>query len=97
MADKKTESALKTVAKDPKDQPEVLAGAAGKESEENGVKAIVNPELRDVGQINFPTEEEGKFDSYENGKVHTVPAALLEVKNSDGVAYLVPPNEEDSE
>lgn len=55
--------------------------------EESGVAAIVNPELGNTQSVAFP-DGEGGADVYTAGATHQVPAALLEVKNADGVAYL---------
>jgi hypothetical protein len=65
----------------------------GRTTDDDGVDAIVNPELGNSQSVAFPTGD-GEADVYSNGPVHRVPAAYLDVKNAEGVAYLVAPKKE---
>ena len=85
MAKEQTEKALETVAKE---APASSVQSGGRVTDEEGVKAVLNPELGNTQSVAFP-DGEGGADVYESGAIHTVPRELLEIKDPFGVAYLV--------
>jgi hypothetical protein len=88
MAKEQTEKAIAAVTQEPGQQSGANPAKGGKTTDDNGVEAVVNPELGNVQSVSFP-DGEGGADSYANGATHVVPEALLEVKNVKGIAYLV--------
>lgn len=89
MAKEQTQKAIEVAKESDAQQNSVASPASGgKQTEEGGVAAVVNPELGDAASVAFP-DGEGGADVYAAGVTHEVPAALLDVKNENGVAYLV--------
>jgi hypothetical protein len=87
--DDKTKKVVEAAASaDAASQAEASPAKGGKVTDDEGVLAKVNPELGNTQAVEFH-DGEGNSDVYAVGAVHTVPSAYLDIKNGEGVAYLV--------
>jgi hypothetical protein len=90
MAKEQTQKAIEQAQNAGDETQNSVANPAkgGRTTEEGGVAAIVNPELGNTQSVAFP-DGEGGADVYAANVTHEVPSALLDVKNAQGVPYLV--------